>query len=115
MGAANSVIAGDYKGKGVIQSLGDVSIVTGFMKSIPVNASTVSNYEVIDEKSRKSATSAVGRAAVGAFLLGPVGLAAGLSAKSKGAHTVAIYFKDGKKSLVEIDDKIYKALVSSLF
>ena len=115
MGAKNTVVAGDYKGKGVMQTFNEVSIVTGLMKTVPVNSSTVENYEVVDEKSRKSATSAVGRAAVGGLLLGPVGLAAGLSAKSKGIHTVAIYFKDGKKSLIEVDDKIYKALVSSLF
>ena len=52
---------------------------------------------------------------VGAFFLGPIGLAAGLSAKSKGIHTLAIYFKDGKKSLIEVDDKINKALVANLF
>lgn len=75
----------------------------------------MAEYEVLDEKSRKSASSAVGRAAVGAFFLGPVGLAAGLSAKSKGIHTVAIQFTDGKKSLLEVDDKIYKAIISQLF
>ena len=115
MGAKNAVIASDYNGKGVIQTFNEVSIVTGLMKTVPVCKATVENYEVVDETSRKSAASAVGRAAVGGLLLGPIGLAAGLSAKSKGTHTVAIYFKDGKRSLIEVDDKIYKALISSLF
>lgn len=115
MGAKNSVIAGEYCGNIVTQTLNEVNIVTGFWKSLPINKSTVDHYEIIDEQSRKSATSAIGRAALGGFLLGPVGLAAGLSAKSKGIYIVAIYFKDGKKSLIEIDNKIYKALISSLF
>lgn len=36
-------------------------------------------------------------------------------AKTKGAYYVAIQFKDGKRSFLEIDDKIYKAIVKELF
>jgi hypothetical protein len=39
-----------------------------------------------------------------------MGRLAGLSAKSKGTHTIALVFKDGKKSLIEVDDKIHSAL-----
>jgi threonine dehydrogenase-like Zn-dependent dehydrogenase len=69
----------------------------------------------MDESHSKSAVSAVGRGLVGGFILGPVGLLAGLSAKSKGTHVVAIQFKDGKKSLIEMDEKIYKALLKACF
>ena len=48
-------------------------------------------------------------------MLGPVGLLAGLSAKNKGIYTVAIKFKDGKNSLLEVDDKFYKALIKTMF
>ena len=48
-------------------------------------------------------------------LLGSAGLAAGLSAKKNGIYTVAIQFKDGKRSLLEVDDKIYKAIISKTF
>lgn len=44
-----------------------------------------------------------------------VGLLAGLSAKKKGVYIIALEFKDGKKSLLEVDDKIYKALLKKLF
>lgn len=116
MGAKNKVIAGDYEGKKIMSTFGIVQIPGGFTsKGIEINKDTVEEYEVITEESRKSATSAVGRAFVGGFVLGPVGWLAGLSAKSKGTHTVAIQFKDGKKSLIEIDDKIYKALMKKLF
>ena len=37
------------------------------------------------------------------------------SAKNKGVYTIAIQFKDGKRSLVEVDDKIYKAIVQNCF
>jgi hypothetical protein len=114
--AKNKVIAGDYQGKNVIQSLGvNVSIMTGLFKSLDLKKDIVEEYEVITEESRKSAVSAVGRAFVGGAILGPAGWLAGLSAKSKGIHTVAIQFKDGKKSLIEIDDKIYSTLIKVLF
>ena len=116
--AKNKVIAGDYEKCSVALSIGTPIIKTGFLngyKHIIINKSTVEAYEVVDESSRKSAASAIGRAAVGGFILGPVGLAAALSAKSKGIHTVAIQFKDGKKSLVEVDDKVYKAIMTKVF
>ena len=113
MGASNKVIAGDYNGKKVSQCLGDVFISAE--KDIYLDKNTLDGYEVVEETSRKSASSAIVRAGVGAFLLGPVGLAAGLSAKSKGIHTLTIVFKDGKRSLIEVDDKIYKAIVTKMF
>ncbi|WNF31622.1 hypothetical protein RI196_09885 [Aeribacillus composti] len=115
MGAKNKVIAGDYEGKEVFQSFGSVFIIIGFTKTIELTKDIVEEYEVLDETKRKSVVSAVGRGLVGSFLLGPAGLLAGLSAKSKGVHVVAIKFKDGKKSLLEINDKIYSALMKKLF
>lgn len=115
MSAKNKVIAGDYDGKMVMQTFGMVSISTGLFKSVDVNRETIEEYEIVDESNRTSAVSAVGRGLAGGLLLGPVGMLAGLSAKKKGVHIVAIRFKDGKKSLLEIDDKIYSALVKSCF
>ena len=116
MGAKNEVIAGDYKGEPICVAGGESTICRGlFKKSIGLNSKTVESYELQDSSSQKSAASAVGRAAVGAFVLGPVGIAAGLSAKSKGTYTVVINFKDGKRSLVEVGEKEYKALMQKVF
>lgn len=114
--AKNAVIAGDYIGKQVIGTLGNVQIVTGFGKGTPISKTTVDSYELITDEHRKSAASGVARGIVGGALLGPVGmLAGGLSAKTKGIYQVAIQFKDGKRSLIEVDDKIYKAVIQSCF
>ena len=49
-------------------------------------------------------------------MLGPVGmLAGGISAKNKGIYQVAVEFTDGKRSLLEVDDKIYKAIAKGCF
>ena len=117
MSAKNQVIAGDYKEKLVKAFNGEVSIIEpwSYKLIVMINKSTIQNYQIVDENYRKSATSAIGRAAIGGALLGPVGLLAGLSAKNKGTHVVALSFKNGKKSLLEIDDRIYKALMAALF
>lgn len=114
--AKNKVIAGDYTGKIISQTLGICFINTGLMKSINLDNNTVESYELITDEHRKSAKSGVARGIVGGALLGPVGmLAGGLSAKSKGIYQIAIQFKDGKKSLVEVDDKIYKSIIKNCF
>ncbi|BAD74835.1 MULTISPECIES: hypothetical protein [Geobacillus] len=115
MGAKNKVIAGEYEGKNVMLIHGAVCIMTGFTKKVELTKENVEEYELLDETNNKSAVSAVSRGLVGSFLLGPVGLLAGLSAKTKGVHVVAIKFKDGKKSLLEVNEKIYAALMKNLF
>lgn len=112
---AGRVISGEYEGRDISIFAGTIILMTGLMKSIEINKNTVDSYEVIDQTSRKKVTSAVGRAAVGSFLLGPVGLVAGVSAKNKGTYLIALQFKDGKRSLIEVDDKIYKAIARTLF
>ena len=115
MGAKNKVIAGDCEG-GIVNAVFDeFDIVFGWNSMVSINKNTVREYEVIDQESRKSATSAVGRAFAGAALLGGVGLLAGLSARRKGIYTIAIEFNDGKKSLIEIDEKKYKKLMKIMF
>lgn len=121
--AKNKVVAGDYLNKMVTKInkpkglLGgeEVAVISAGFTHIYLDKDAVKSYEVMTETQGKSAVSAVGRAGVGAALLGPIGLAAGLSAKSKGTYTVAIEFKDGKKSLLEIDEKIFKVLQQQLF
>lgn len=113
--AKNMVIAGDYKDKGLTNTRKGLVIATGFTKRIPVTKDTVESYELVDEEQRTKAMSAIGRGMVGSLALGPVGLLAGLSAKKKGTYLVAIKFKDGKESLIELDDTLYKALVKTLF
>lgn len=114
--AKNKVIAGEYTGKAISSTLGVAMIQTGVFSSIALNNDVVESYELITDEHRKSAASGAARGIVGGVLLGPVGmLAGGISAKSKGIYQVAVQFKDGKKSLLEVDDKIYKSIIKCLF
>ena len=115
--ARNKVIKGDYVSWDVFKGVYAPYLHLTFsgQADIILDKSTIEDYEVITEEQRKSGTSAVLRAGAGAVLLGGVVLLAGLSAKNKGIYLVAIQFKNGKKSLIEIDEKIYKKLVEAMF
>ena len=115
MGAKNMVIAGDYIGKAITNVSGVVQIFIDRQNYILLDKFSIDIYDVITEDIRKSAASGIARGAVGVALLGPVGMLAGLSAKNKSTVTIAIRFKDGKSSLIEIDEKIYKSFVRGMF
>lgn len=122
MGTKNTVTSGDYKGGRIelkVKLIGSNEVVLikpgMFSGKLTIDNKTITGYEVIDAESQTSATSAIARGYIGAALLGPVGIAAALSAKKKGLHTIALQFKDGKSSLIEVDKDIYKTLVNNLF
>lgn len=109
MNAKNKVIAGDYQGNQVKTSSNTLCVSV-----YELSKRTVESYELITEDKVKSGTSAILRGMAGVALLGGVGIIAGLSAKNKGIYTIAIQWKDGKKSLIEIDDKLYKKFVTEM-
>lgn len=117
---ASVVLEGDYKGKAFItkNSFKGEKLLLGPIgfKNLEINKDILESYEIITEEHSKSATSGVGRGIVGGALLGPVGLLAGaLSAKEKGVYHAVLQFKDGKKSLVKLEDKHYKLLLRIMF
>lgn len=114
--ARNQVMAGEFLYKPIKVTLGGkVAINIGFKKTQILDKTTVKDYEIITEDHRKSAVSGISRGLVGGVLLGPVGLLAGLSAKNKSTHYIAIEFVDGSKSLIDIDEKVYKYFIQSMF
>jgi hypothetical protein len=112
--ARNKVIEGDYKNSQVFAMFDDLKILVGF-KSIYLNKDTVEEYEVIDQEKNKSAGSTILKAGVGSLFLGPIGLLAGVAGKQKGIYLIAVAFKDGKKSLLEVDEKVYKTILRKMF
>lgn len=116
----NQVIGGSYQGGMIAMSTKTygLQIVCGIGKSkevIPLDKYNIEGYEVVNATSKTSSTSAVGRAIVGTALLGPIGAVAALGAKKKSSYQVAVQFKDGKRSLIEFDQKLYEFFVKSTF
>lgn len=85
-------------------------------ETINNNYSRHSNYEgkrgirktiIVSQSSRKKATSAVSRGLIGGAILGPVGLLAGASAKSKEMTTFQVIYNNGKQETVQVKNDSY--------
>lgn len=120
MKAKNQVISGYGAGANIFNSGSALSFKLGnnlgervIVKNNRYNS--VVSYDVLNEDIVKSGTSAVLKGMLGSALIGNAGLLAGISAKNVGIYTIAIEFKDGKRSLIEIDDVYYKVLMKRLF
>ena len=120
MSAKNIVIAGDYSGYITFKGSKKGLLITenkffGAKKTF-INKRTADHYELIIQESAPSMGSGVARGAVGAALFGGVGAIAGAnSAKKNSGYTVSIVFKDGTKALCELDQNMFKALVTVLY
>ena len=105
--AQNRVVAGKYN---------ETSLYTFGGWRLPISKDTVDHYEVLDQESAKSMSSALTRGIVGGALLGPVGIAAAVTAKIKNIYTVVVYYKDSdKKCMLEMDDKTYRLFLNRCF
>ena len=106
--AQNRVIAGRFNDE-PLTFLGD-------WNHSHITKEYVDHYEVLDQESAKSMSSALTRGIVGGALLGPVGIAAAVTAKTKSIYTVVVYYKDsGEKSMLEMDDKTYRLFLKQMF
>lgn len=115
--ARNIVLAGDYSGCRVFRMSASLAYISGTMKKmddIYLTADTVLRYELMTEDIIRSGNSLMLTGALDPGLLGPVRLHASEAMQKKGIYTVAVRFQDNKCSLMEIDDKIYTALVRRL-
>lgn len=108
--SGNKVLAGYLEGESVRMGNGLVLIGTE-----AVAKWTVESYEVLSEEKSISLASGLLRGAAGKIILGPWGVLAALTAKKKGVYSIALKWKNGKKSLLETDEKLYKAIVKNLF
>jgi len=108
-----TVIAGDYEGHPIRKGPKGIAIGDGF-KLVYLTKDYVKSYKLITEDICKSAASGIPRGIVDGALLGPVGLLEGMLAKNKGVYQMAVQFRDSKRSLLEVDDIIYKQLVKDL-
>lgn len=116
MKAKNRVVNGEHTGCEVTNVNNQMLVISKGTRNIPLSKRMVANIVEINTESNKSVSNTIGRSIVGGALLGGVGAIAGaVTSKNNVSHTIMIQFKDGKKSLIEIDDKLYGILNMSLF
>lgn len=115
----SSIVAGDYIGCGITngQTLfhGPTGLelktkpdITGKEMGITISKYTVESFEDMGSESKNS----LGASLFGSVLFGPAGLLLG---GNNNRHIVAIYWKDGKKSLAELNDIDYRELKKAMF
>lgn len=115
----SEIVAGDYKGcgiryfKGAFLSGPSFNLTTkpgmgGKDMDVKVSKYTIESIEEMGSESKNSA----GQAAFGAVLFGPAGLLLGGNNRR---HMVAIFWKDGKKSLADLNDQEYNELRKVMF
>ena len=115
--ARNMVIAGDYTGCRVFRMSASLAYISGTMKKmddiylVPEN---VARYELMTEDIIRSGNSLLLTGALDPGNLHSVRLHATQKMQDKGIYTVAVKFEDEKRSLMEVDDKIYAAIVRRL-
>lgn len=111
--ARNEAIAGAYQGKLVGNIGGTPCIFLKLTETLILDKTTVSKLELIDETSDISVASAATRGLIGEILFGPIGLAAAGTAARNEKYILGIEFKDSKRCVVKVDNKIYKNIVKS--
>lgn len=116
MAEKNIVTAGAYKGaKLVIRGIMSKELRLEEQKlfgakRFALTRQTVRKVGIVDTDSTKSASSAILRGGAGVVLLGPIGIAAALSAKNKKTHQVMITFSDNKESIAVVDGEVLTML-----
>ena len=115
--AKNIVLAGDYSGLRVFRMSAALAYISGTMKKIEdiyLTPETVSRYEIMTEDIIRSGNSLLLTGTLDPGCLLGLRLRANEAMQAKGIYTLAIKFQDGKRSLLEVDDKIYAAIAKRM-
>jgi len=118
--AKNKVIAGDYEGYKVKTGWGGFTFTPPLFSqqrdSIKISRNTVRSYRIITDDHRKSAISGIARGLISNYFFGNAGLIGGtLSAKNRSDYLISVDFFNGKRSLIDVDEKKYRALITHTF
>lgn len=115
--AKNMVLAGDYAGCRVFCMSARLAYISGTMKKtedVYLTQETVVRFELMTEDVIRSGNSLLLTGALDPGCLLKVRLRATEGYQKKGIYTVAVKFSDDKRSLMEIDEHIYHAVVRRL-
>lgn len=111
MKTVNVVLEGEWKGKEVFYSSSSKKIFVVGGRS--VQKDTVASYVVIDETNKDQYS--FWKGALGVALLGGLGAIAGVRGKKRTEYLIAINWKYEDKSLICIDDELYKKFMMAMF
>ena len=110
------VVAGDYENWDVVSHGSSVYFMRG-LKKVKLDRTTVVKSEVVDDTTKHSFWQSLLAGTVGNAVLGTVGAITGVASTWRGKTSVliSIEFADGKRSLIEADEKAQPMLMKALF
>lgn len=112
--ARNTVLAGDLVGCRIFRMSATCAYISGTMKKIEdirFCPETVASYELLTEDMIRSGNSLLLTGSLDPGCLTSLRLNATPQKQAKGIYTLAFKFVDGKRALVEVDEKIYTTIV----
>ncbi|MBR5372258.1 MAG: hypothetical protein IK130_08585 [Oscillospiraceae bacterium] len=111
--AKNIVLAGDYASCRVFRMNAALAYISGTMKKIEdifLTPETVAGFETLTEDMIRSGKSPLLTGVLDPACLLTLRLHASEAMQKKGIYTIAVKFQDGKRCLMEIDEKVYQAV-----
>ncbi len=111
--AKNMVLAGDYAGCRIFRMSATFAYISGTMKRIddvPITPKTVVKYELLTENIIRSGNSLLLTGSLDPACLTSIRFHASAEQQEKGIYTLALKFYDDKRSLIEVDEKIFNTI-----
>lgn len=111
--AKNTVIAGDYNTCRLFRMNAALVYISGTMKKMDdifLTPETVEAFEPVTEEIIRSGACKILTGVLDPACLLTLRLHASEAMQKKGVYTIAVKFRDGKRSLMEIDEKLYQAI-----
>ncbi len=109
----NRVVEGDYYGYEVkVAYSGNVTLEDEsrfFDSVVKIDWNTIAAYKIEYKGTRQKEKGSVARGLIGGLLLGPLGFIAGAPGEET-AYGIALYFVDGKRCGIEVDESIKNAI-----
>ncbi|HAG12550.1 MAG TPA: hypothetical protein DCG49_01665 [Ruminococcus sp.] len=115
--ARNMILAGDYTGCRVFRISAGLAYISGTMKKmddIDLTPENILRYEVLTDEVLRSGNSLLLTGALDPGCLQKLRLHASAAMQQKGIYTLAVKFQDEKRSLMEVDERIYRAIVNRM-
>ena len=111
--AKNSVVAGDYKGRGIVCGAKGPFINLKGSKTIFLNKQNIKRYEPVTKESTKDESSSLSLEILGAELLSSI-CALSESSQKADEFLVAVEFIDESKCVINIDSRTYHCFVNAM-
>ena len=109
----NSVVAGDYKGRGIVCGAKGPFINLKGSKTIFLNKQNIKRYEPVTKESTKDESSSLSLEILGAELLSSI-CALSESSQKADEFLVAVEFVDESKCVINIDSRTYRCFVNAM-